>query len=95
VRQGVHGRGEVRPALRGLQEFDRYLLLIWRRSLSTRREGFVTLQEARKIIEEIHERYGIQFSEVQEKRENGQIRTIYVTLKLRLDAEKVGLKKMS
>ena len=55
----------------------------------------MTLQEARKIIEEIHERYGIQFSEVQEKRENGQIRTIYVTLKLRLDAEKVGLKKMS
>jgi hypothetical protein len=45
----------------------------------------VKVQEARKIIEEIHERYGIQFSEIQEKRENGQIRTIYVTLKFKVD----------
>ena len=46
----------------------------------------MTLDQARKIIEEIHERYGIQFSETQENRENGQIRTIYVTLKFKLDS---------
>ena len=45
----------------------------------------MTVQEARKIIEEIHERYGIQFSETQEKRENGRIHTIYVTLKFKVD----------
>jgi hypothetical protein len=28
----------------------------------------MTLEEAKKVIEEIHERYGIQFSETQEKR---------------------------
>lgn len=46
----------------------------------------MTLDQARKIIEEIHDRYGIQFSETQEKRENGQIRTIYVTLKFKVDS---------
>ena len=45
----------------------------------------MTLEQARKIIEEIHERYGIQFSETQEKRENGQIKTVYVTLKFRVE----------
>jgi hypothetical protein len=33
----------------------------------------MTLDQARKIIEEIHERYRIQFSETQEKREDGKI----------------------
>lgn len=51
------------------------------------------LEDARKIIDEIHERYGIRFSEVQEKREEGQIRTIYVTLKFRIEPEKKELKK--
>ena len=41
----------------------------------------MTVQEARKIIEEIHERYGIKFSETQEKREDGKIKMILVTLK--------------
>ena len=54
----------------------------------------MTLDQARKIIEEIHERYGIQFSETQEKRENGRIHTIYVTLKFKVDpAQIVTLKK--
>jgi len=53
----------------------------------------MTLDQARKIIDEIHERYGIQFSEIQEKREEGQIRTIYVTLKFKLAPVKVEPKK--
>jgi hypothetical protein len=45
----------------------------------------MTLDHARKIIEEIHERYGIRFSETQEKREDGKIRMIFVTLKFKID----------
>ena len=45
----------------------------------------MTLEQARKIIEEIHERYGIQFSETQEKREDGKIRMVFVTLKFKID----------
>ncbi len=48
----------------------------------------MTLQEARKIIEEIHERYGIQFSEINEKRENGRIKMILVTLKFLVETHK-------
>ena len=49
----------------------------------------MTLEEIRKNIIEIYERYGIQFSEIQEKRENGQIKTIYLTLKFRVDSPKI------
>ena len=55
----------------------------------------MTLDQARKIIEEIHERYGIQFSEVQEKRENGEIKTVYVTLKFRVDSGEKRSKKIA
>lgn len=48
----------------------------------------MTLDQARKIIEEIHERYGIQFSETQEKRENGKIKMILVTLKFLVESGK-------
>jgi len=53
----------------------------------------MTLDQARKIIHDIHERYGIRFSEVQEKREEGQIKTIYVTLKFKVDPGEKGPKK--
>ena len=41
----------------------------------------MTLEEIRRIINEIHERYKIRFSEIQEKREDGHIKMILVTLK--------------
>jgi hypothetical protein len=41
----------------------------------------MTLQEARKTIEEIQQKWGINFSEIHEKRENGKIKMILVTLK--------------
>ncbi len=53
----------------------------------------MTLEQARKIIEEIHERYEIQFSETQEKIENGRIHTVYVTLKFRIDNPSVSKPK--
>jgi polyhydroxyalkanoate synthesis regulator phasin len=57
--------------------------------------GKMTLEEAKKVIEEIHERYGIQFSETQEKRENGRIKTIYVTLKFRIEEKGERLRSIA
>lgn len=48
----------------------------------------MTLHEARKIIEEIHERYGVQFSETHEKRENGRVKMVLVTLKFLVETER-------
>jgi hypothetical protein len=48
----------------------------------------MTLDQARKIIEEIHQKWGIQFSEIHEKREDGKIKMILVTLKFLVESGK-------
>ena len=45
----------------------------------------MTLEEARKTIEEIQERYDIKFSDYQEERRNGEIKMVCVTLKFKVD----------
>ncbi len=45
----------------------------------------MTLDQARKIISEIKKRYGIRFSEYQEKEQDGELNTIYFTIKFKID----------
>jgi len=45
----------------------------------------MTLEEARKIIKEIHEKYHILFSECREERGNGKVKFLDCTLSFLID----------
>ncbi len=53
------------------------------------------IEEAKRIIEDIQTRYGIDFSNYHEERREGRVKFIYFALKLKIDEPSESLKKGS